>query len=126
MHILLKLFLARPQLVADHAQAYAELMAAEFGEASAALVRRLIVGGAGLLCLLVAAILAGTSLLLCAVTTTAQRQAPWALIVVPLVPFVASLACLAWMLAQHPLQPLVQLRSQALADLKMLRKSSAP
>lgn len=126
MHILLKLLLARPQLLADHAQAYAELMAAEFGDASAALMRRLIVGGAGLLCLLVAAILAGVALLLCAVTTDAQMQAPWALIVVPLVPFVASLACMAWIFAQHPLRPLVHLRSQARADLDMLRESSAP
>ena len=71
-------------------------------------------------------VLAGMALLLCAVTTDAQIQAPWALIVVPLVPFVASLACMAWIFAQHPLRPLVHLRSQARADLDMLRESSAP
>ncbi len=112
--------------MADHAQAYAELMAAEFGEASTAVVRRLIVGGAGLLCLLVAAILAGTALLLCAVTTAAQIQASWALIVVPLVPLVASITCMVWMRAQQPLRPLVELRRQARSDLDMLRESSAP
>ncbi len=116
----------QPRLMVDHALAYAELMAADFGDASTGLVRRLIVGGAGLLCLLLAAILTGMALLLCAVTTAAQIQAPWALIVVPLVPFVVSVACLVWIRAQDPLRPLVHLRSQARADLDMLRESSAP
>lgn len=126
MHILLKLLLAQPRLVADHAQAYAELVAADFGDASAALTRRVVVGGAGLLCLLVATVLAGVALLLCAVTTAAQIQAPWALVVVPLVPFVAAVACLVWVRAQLPLRPLVNLRSQARADLDMLRESTTP
>lgn len=122
MHILLKLFLAQPQLLAEHAQAYGELMAAEFNDASSVVVRRVLVGGAGVLCLLVAAVLAGMALLLCAVTTAAQIQAPWALIVVPLVPLLASLTCLVWLRAQHPWRPLHHLRSQARADLDMLRE----
>jgi hypothetical protein len=125
MHTFLRLLLARPQLVADHAQAYAELMAAELGDASTELTRRMIVGGAGVLCLLVAAILAGMALLLCAVTTAAQIQAPWALIVVPLVPLALSMACMVWVRAQQPLRPLVELRRQARADMDLLRESSA-
>ena len=126
MHILLKFFQMQPRLLADHMQAYGELIAAEFGDASATLLKRMIVGCAGLLCLLVAAVLAGVALLLCAVTTAAQIQAPWALVVVPLVPLVASVACVAWVLAQQPLRPLAHLRIQARADLDMLRESSAP
>lgn len=125
MHVLLKLLLARPQLLADHALAYGELMASEFGDASSTLLRRLLVGGAGLLCLLVATVLAGVALLLCAVTTAAQIQAPWALVVVPLVPLLVAVGCLVWVRAQAPLQPLVRLRGQARADLDMLRESSA-
>lgn len=126
MHMLLKLLLAHPQSLADHALAYGDLMAAEFGDASSTLLRRMLVGGAGLLCLLVATLLAGVALLLCAVNTAAQIQAPWALIVVPLVPLLASVACLVWVRAQQALTPLVRLRSQVRADLDMLRESGAP
>ncbi len=126
MHILLKLILARPHLLADHAQAYAELIAADFSDASAVYTRRAILGGAGVFCLLVATVLAGVALLLCAVVPAGQIQAPWALVVVPLVPLVACAGCLAAMRAAGHASPLANLRNQARADLDMLRESSAP
>ena len=126
MPLLLKLLLAQRHLLVNHLQAYAELMAADVGDTSTALLRRILVGGAGLLLLLVAAVLAGVALLLYAVTTAPQIQEPWALIVVPLVPLLASVGCLAWVWSQQPLRSLDQLRRQVRADLDMVRESSAP
>ena len=66
------------------------------------------------------------ALLLCAVVPAGQIQAPWALVVVPLVPLVACAGCLAAMRAAGHASPLANLRNQARADLDMLRESSAP
>ena len=126
MHILLKLIMARPHLLADHAQAYAELIAADFSDASAVYARRAVLGGAGVFFLFVATVLAGVALLLCAVVPAGQIQAPWALVVVPLVPLVACAGCLAAMRAVGHASPLANLRNQARADLDLLRESSAP
>jgi hypothetical protein len=126
MHILLKLIMARPHLLADHAKAYAELIASDCSDASVVFTRRAILGGSGLIFLLVATVLAGVALLLCAVIPAAQIQAPWALIVVPLVPLAASVVCLVSMRALGHLSPFANLRNQARADMEMLRESSTP
>jgi len=125
MHILLKLVLARPQLLVDHAQAYGELMAADLGDASAALSRRAILGATAVVCLVVAVILAGVSLMLWAVIPSAQMGAPWMLTVVPLVPLLGSVAGFVFMRGQRQMHPFDNLRTQLRADLDILRESSA-
>ena len=57
MQPFLRLIAARPQLLTDHVQAYADLMAADFGDASAAFTRRVILGGAALMGALVTTLL---------------------------------------------------------------------
>lgn len=126
MHILLKLVLARPQLLVDHAQGYAALMTADLADASTALARRVALGVAGLVLLLVATILAGVSLMLWAVVPTAQMGAPWLLIVVPVTPLTASVVVLVFMRWQSQVSPFATLRKQMRADMDMLRESSVP
>lgn len=126
MHILLKLIMARPHLLADHARAYAELIASDFSDASAAFERRAILCGSGLIFMLVATVLGGVALLLYAVIPAGQINAPWALFVVPMVPLAASVGCLISMRALGHVSPFANLRSQAGADMDMLRESNTP
>lgn len=126
MHIFLRLIATRPHLLADHAQAYADLIAADFDEASTALTRRVILGGAALTGALVAVLLTGVALLLWAVVPATQIHAPWILVVVPLVPLAACLVCLVAMRGGSPAGAFDNLRRQARADMDMLRESSAP
>ncbi len=126
MQLFLRLIAARPQLLTDHVQAYADLMAADFGDASAAFTRRVILGGAALMGALVTTLLAGVTLLLWAVVPATQIHAPWVLVVVPLVPLAACLVCLVALRASPPVAAFDNLRRQARADMAMLRESSAP
>ena len=125
MHILLRLVLSQPQLLVDHAQAYGDLMAADLGDASAALSRRAILGTTAVICLFVAIILAGVSSMLWAAVPTAQMRAPWMLIVVPLAPLLGSVMGFAFMRGQRQMHPFDNLRAQLRADLDVLRESSA-
>lgn len=72
LHPLLHLIASRPQLLADHAAAYAELVAAEFGAETSALKRQALLGALGIGGLGVAAVLAGVAVMLWAVLPAAQ------------------------------------------------------
>lgn len=126
MHIFLRLIATRPHLLADHVQGYADLIAADFDDASTAFTRRAILGGAALMGALVAALLTGVALLLWAVVPATQIHAPWLLVVVPLVPLAACVACLLALRGGSPAGAFDNLRRQARADMAMLRESSAP
>ncbi len=84
LHPLIRLFASRPQLLAEHVAAYADLFAEEFASATALMRQRWalqLVGGA---CLAVAATLAGVAVMLLAALPTVAW--PWALALVPAVP----------------------------------------
>jgi cytochrome bd-type quinol oxidase subunit 2 len=125
IHPLFHLIATRPQLLAEHAQAYAELLAAEITQASAAWKRRAILLAAALCCLGVAAVLAGVALMLWAVVAEGDIRSPWALIVTPLLPLAAALICLITARAQDEREALASLRLQVSADMAMLREVSA-
>lgn len=125
MHPLLHLIATRPQLLADHAQAYAELLATEIGNVSAAWKRRAILNAVALCCLGVAAVLAGVALMLWAVTPATQLEAPWALIAVPLLPIAVAVGCLLAARAKGDGTPFAGVRRQIEADRAMLREMSA-
>jgi uncharacterized membrane protein YqjE len=126
MHPLLELLLARPQLLADHAQAYGELFTEEMGQASAALQRWTMWQAITLCSLLSAGILAGVAVMLWAVLPAGAIQAPWVLLVTPMVPLVLALGC--WGFARKSSPPLFfeQMRAQIRADRAMLRAVKAP
>ncbi len=123
-HSLLDLIANRPQLLAAHAQAYGDLVAAEVGAASNALARRAVLGISGVIMLVVAIVLGGVGLMLRAVIPVNVMAAPWVLVVVPLVPVVAGIACLVaarlWILRN----PFDKVWWQLKADVAMFREAT--
>lgn len=122
MHPLLHLIAARPQLLADHAQAYAALVAEEVERASAAWKRSALLNAAALFGATVAVALAGVALMLWTVVPNSQMRTAWALIVVPLVPLAAALVCLLVARQGGGRAPFDDLRLQVTADIAMLRE----
>ena len=129
LHPLLHLIATKPQLLADHAQVYAELAAVEVGEFSAAWKRRVAFFTVAAFCMGLAGVLAGVAVMLWSVLPVAQMQAPWALVAVPLVLVAIGVVCLLVGRAQKKNgknSAFANLREQVKADLLMLREVSAP
>jgi len=126
MHPLLHLIATRPQLLADHAEAYAELVAVEVDRVSAAWTRRALFNALALCGLSVAAALAGVALMLWAVMPALPVHAPWVLIAVPLALLVAAVGCLVAAQRHGQLDAFDNLRQQVKADIVMLREVAAP
>ena len=108
MHPLFHLLATRPQLLADHAEAYAELVAVEVNRMSATWTRLALLNAMALCSLSVALALAGVALMLWAVMPALPAQAPWVLIVVPLLPLAAAVGCLLAMQRGRPARGLRQ------------------
>ena len=124
MHPLLNVLATRPQLLAEHAQAYAELMAAELPRATAAWKRQALLNGLALLGLQAALLLGGVALMLWAALPLSSMPTPWLLIAVPLLPAIAGIACLAAARSGVERNLLGELRQQVDADLEMLREAA--
>ena len=124
-YTLLQLFAKQPQLLADHAQAYADLVTQDVGLVSRAWKRRAILSVAALCCAGVAAILVGVALMLWAAIPAVPTQALWVLILVPLTPGIAAAWCL--LAARSPAggSAFDNVRQQMKADMAMLREASA-
>jgi hypothetical protein len=125
IHPLLHLIATRPQLLAEHAEAYAELLGDELGRTATAWKLRFVLGAIGLGLIAVAVVLTGVALMLWAVIPPAQMHAPWALIVAPLTPLVIALGCLARAGQAAGSVAFADLKEQMRADLAMLRQVSA-
>jgi hypothetical protein len=125
MHPLLTLLATRPQLLVDHAQAYAALFNEEFGLACATWRRQVLLYAVALCCLGVAAVLAGVATMLW-FATAAPVQALWVLVAVPAVPLLVAVVCL--LLARQPPQSasFANLSRQINEDLAMLRAAGEP
>lgn len=124
MHPLLNLIATRPQLLAEHAQAYAELVAAELPRASSAWKRQALLNGLAVLGLLAALLLAGVASMLWATVPLSSMPTPWMLIVVPLLPAIAGTACLVAARTGVAGNLLGDLRQQLSADLAMLQAAA--
>lgn len=125
MHPLFHLIATRPQLLAEHMEAYAELVSADMGIVSASWKRGALLNAGALVCLLLAAILGGVALMLWAVIPVAQMQAPWALWAVPLPLFAIALACFVSAHAPPESRAFDNLRRQVKADMALLREGEA-
>lgn len=125
LYTLLRLFATKPQLLADHAQAYADLVTQEVGVVSRAWKRQAILNAAALFCAGVAAVLVGVALMLWVAIPAIPAQALWVLIVVPLAPGIAAAWCLLAARAPAEGTPFDNVRQQMKADLAMLREASA-
>lgn len=125
MQPLLRMIAQRPELLVEHARAYAELLTAQSGQACAAWQRRAVLGAAALALIVLALAMAGVALMLVAMLPAAADQSRWVLVAVPLLPLLAGLACLAAARARAQPDSFAALREQLQADLAMLRETGA-
>ena len=127
-HPLIKLLAARPDLLAEHAGAYAHLASLQLGQGLQALRRRALATLVATAAAVVALLLAGVALLLLAVVPVQQMPAPWLLAAVPGLPALLA-AVLAWRLHRGPglsdSAPLQALQAQWAADAQLLREAGA-
>ena len=115
---------SQPQLLADHVEAYADLVSSELRVATALWKRRFVLRIAGAAALAVALLLAGVAIMFWAVLPVASMPAPWLLWLVPLVPAVGGVAC-SWLAGPDAAgQNFALLRRQWAADRAMLREAS--
>lgn len=124
MHPLLQLIATRPALLAEHAEAYAVLISAELPRISAAWQRSALLKAVALACASVGAVLAGVGAMLWAVSPEAALRAPWVLLVVPLLPLLAGVACVVAARAGSQHEAMDNLRQQFAADMLMLREAA--
>jgi hypothetical protein len=121
LHPALHLLATRPQWLAEHAEAYADLAAAEFGDAAGAWRRAALLGAATVCALGVAATLAGVALMLWAVMPTLPPQTAWLLWATPALPLAAAglgAGALRW---RRRAEAFVVLREQLQLDMALLR-----
>lgn len=120
MNPLLALLATRPQLLVDHAQAYAALFNAELALASADWHRRVFLRAMALCSFCVAAGLAGVATMLW-FTTATPASSLWVLVTIPVAPLLVTLVCL--LLARQSPQSVsfAKLGRQINADMAMLR-----
>jgi len=122
----LKLVTGQPQLLAEHAEAYGELLQAEAAALSTAWRRQAVLGALAVASAAVAAVLAGVAVMLWATMAPAQAQAPWLLWAVPLLPLVAAGLCTLLARQHAPAVPFGVLRQQLRADWGLLREAESP
>lgn len=125
MNLLLALLATRPQLLLDHAQAYAALFNEEFALASAAWRRRVLLQALALCSLSVAVMLAGVATMLW-VTTAAPASALWVLITMPVLPLLVAGVCLLLARQAPRAESFANMSRQINADLAMLRAAGTP
>lgn len=126
LHPLLRLIATQPQLLAEHAEAYAELVATEVSSASTAWKRRALLNAVAQCCLGVAAVLAGVALMLWSVIPVADIRVPWALVAAPLLPAAVAAGCLWAARTRGQQGTFDSLRQQMKADIVLLREAGAP
>jgi uncharacterized membrane protein YqjE len=123
VHPMLKMLATRPELMAEHLGAYAELAAAEATEAAALWRGRLLWAvGTGAFVLL-ALMFGGISLLLLGALPRESMPAPWLLALVPLLALALAAACWLTLRSRPAAAPFAQLRQQVEVDAALLREA---
>ncbi|MES2958893.1 MAG: hypothetical protein V4792_11930 [Pseudomonadota bacterium] len=125
MHPLLNLIATRPQLLADHAQAYADLLADEVPRAAMLFKRKALLSVLCALGLLLALMLGGVALLLWGALPGSSMNAPWLLWAVPLLPLLVALVAFMISRAGEQEAGRSELRQQLSADMALLRAAAA-
>ena len=124
IHPLVRLVATQPELLVDHAGAYAGLVGEELGKTATAWKFRLVLNLVALCLLGVSAVLAGVALMLWATVPAAQVQAAWALMAAPAVPALAAIGC-ALAGRENHVSAFADINKQLAADLAMLREVSS-
>lgn len=124
MHPLFRIIATEPALVADHLQAYGELMADEALGTVARWRRAALLQLAALACAAVALTLAGVAAMLWVATAATAPSLAWVLVAVPSVPAVVAWIChRAAGMVLSSADPSV-LRDQWAADAALLRSAA--
>ena len=126
IYSLFHLITSKPQLLLDHAEGYSDLIAAEASGASAWWKRRAVLYVSALCSGSVAAVLAGVATMLWATLPATGMNAPWVLILVPVLPAAVAFWCAIAAMVQAKESHFSNLREQARADMAMLREATAP
>lgn len=118
---LLHVVVTQPDLLIDHAEAYAELIDVEILTFRTVYGRRAWLGTTKLFLLAMALVLAGVAVMLYAVSPRPAPYALWILIATPAVPVALAWVCHA-ALQKTVALPFDSLRRQIRADIQMLRE----
>lgn len=126
IHPVFRLVAAQPQLLAEHAAAYASLLSETLSVNSARWQRRAVFLLVGAVCWTVAVVLAGVAVMLWAAMPEAAMRQPWLLVCTPLVPALLGTASLWLGQNRHRGEAFDILRPQLAEDVALLRRMSAP
>jgi hypothetical protein len=126
IHPVFRLVAAQPQWLAEHAAAYAGLVAEELTLSGEQWRQRLVLQLTGAACLLVGAMLAGVALLLWVSLPDAGMRSPWLFVLTPVLPLCAGAWALWRAQGQVGHEPFARLRLQMSLDAALLRTSGAP
>lgn len=117
----LEILAARPQLVVEHGQAYAQLLGEESAEALASWRRRFLLYLLMGLSLLLALVLAGVAGLIAAAVPVEGMPMPWLLVALPTVPLLV--AVISWAVARKEQEKIFAgLQEQLRADAGLLQE----
>jgi uncharacterized membrane protein YqjE len=126
IHPLFRLIASEPQMIADHVEAYVDLVGEEMGNVTAKWkLQAISFALIGVLALLFLTF-AGVALMLWAAAPPDGLRAPWALIVVPLVPALAAAGLWFTAKSADKGQGFPAIKAQFAADAAMLRSVSEP
>jgi len=123
IHPLLRLIATQPQLLADHAEAYAGLVGEEVSKAATVWKRKAALSAVALCMGGVSLVLIGVAAMLWAVSPADHVHAAWALIAAPAVPAVIAVLCIL-LSRSGEADAFVDLKQQVAADLSLLREVS--
>lgn len=121
MHPLVRLAASRPQMLAEHAAAYVELLAEEATTAATLVKRQVSLQLIGVGLLAVGVILGGVALMLWASFPT--LNSPWALALTPCIPILAGAIALHSASSKSARDPFAPLQCQLAADAAMLKRA---
>ena len=126
IHPLLRLAATEPHLLGDHVEAYAALVGEEVHKVSTSWALRIGLYAGALILALLGLGLVGVALLFCAAVPSSEYPAPWAMVVVPLVPLAGAVVCFMVARSKPTENAFETVKKQLNADIAMLREVSAP
>lgn len=120
-HPLLRLVVSQPQLLVDHAAAYAEFLGTELASAYTGWKQQMLLTVAIVACLGVGAVLAGVAWMLWAMLPAAPGQLLWPLLVAPAIPCLLAVGLLVKALRHQAPGAMDQVKLQLAQDMAMMR-----
>jgi uncharacterized membrane protein YqjE len=125
MNPLLRLIATQPNLIVKHMESYTRMFGDEVSSSTAAIKRRIFVGGAALLFMLLGLIFAGVGLMLWAGLPQVRSDTSWLLLAVPGFPL--ALSALFFVLLKSDSRPVAmnKLKAQVKADVALLHETGA-